>query len=621
MSVLASLVRAYDRLDERGQVPPFGYSVEKIGFVISLNADGTVANVTDVRDASGKKKQPRMMQVPQPAKRTSGIAPNFLWDKTSYVFGITAGDGKRVAEEHAAFVKNHLDALDGADDPGLHAMFLFLKNWTPDRFAELEWPEEMRDQNVVFALESERLQKRSLHDRPAAKALWAKMGGGAGTVEAICLVTGTGGPIARLHPAVKGVWGAQTAGASIVSFNLDAFTSYGHEQGDNAPVSEVAAFKYTTALNHFLAGRKNRVQIGDASTVFWADASNVEAAEEAESIFGAFMAPDEEAEAGEVGDRLKLIRKGVPLREIEPALATGVRFNVLGLSPNAARLSVRYWFEDDFGVLTENYQRYVADMRLEPQPAKRMAVTVRSLVLRTAPARIDSTSQVKFDADQISPLLAGEIFRSILTGARFPESLLPTLLMRIRADHLLDSIRISLIKAVLVRTMRIEDRLPMNETGVPKEDYLVRSDPDDPNPARRLGRLFALVERAQLAALGDKVNVTVKDKFLGSVAATPRQVFAKLVLNAEQHHLKKLRNGHSDAGWIKDSNHARGVGAALNRDIGRLWATFDDGLPAQHSNEEQGLFLVGYYQERYGRKAEEDGGVPDETAQTNDIEE
>jgi len=183
----------------------------------------------------------------------------------------------------------------------------------------------------------------------------------------------------------------------------------------------------------------------------------------------------------------------------------------------------------------------------------------------------------------------------------------------VRSDHLLDSLRISMVKAVIVRDMRKEGRLP-------KEDYLVRSDPDDPNPARRLGRLFALIERAQLAALGDKVNTTVKDKYLGSCAATPAQVISKLILAAEEHHLKRLRNGHSDADWIKDAEHARRVGASINRDLGRLAASFNDSFAKQHSDEEQGLFLVGYYQERYGSRKSDDGGDPADD-QTNEGEE
>ncbi|WP_173932958.1 type I-C CRISPR-associated protein Cas8c/Csd1 [Chelativorans sp. Marseille-P2723] len=604
MSILAALVQAYDRLDRLGMVPPFGFSSERIGFVISLNEDGSVASVTDLRSGEGKRKTSRMMEVPQPVKRTVAITPNFLWDKTSYVLGVTAGEGKRVADEHAAFKQRHLETLETTADTGLKALRLFLESWTPDKFTEPLWPDDMKDQNVVFALESERRQNCYLHDRPAAKELWAQIASSNEGRPQVCLVSGVRGPVARLHPAIKGVWGAQSSGASIVSFNLDAFTSYGHSQGDNSPVSEFAAFKYTAALNALLASSNHRLQIGDTSTVFWAVAPDDDTAKEAESlVLAMFSEVDEESEAQKVGTILKRMRRGVPLREIAPRLATSVRFYVLGLAPNAARLSIRFWFEDDFGRLAENMQDYYQDILLEPSPSNTSLPSIRRCELRTAPASRDSKSgKLQFDPDRISPLLAGELLRAILTGSKFPSSLLSLLLMRVRSDGVLDHMRAALIKAVITRILRFDKRLPLSADGSPMEEYLMRFDPDDPSPARRLGRLFALIERAQSAALGGELNVTVADKFLGAASATPGRVLHHLIRNARNHHIKRLRNGHSAADWVKDTEHARRLASSLERDIGLLTASFADGFPQQLSAEEQGLFLIGYYQERYGSK-------------------
>jgi CRISPR-associated protein Csd1 len=150
MSALESLACVYDHLAERGEAPPFGYSAEKIGFLISLNEDGTTAGPPiDLREGEGKKKTPPLIRVPLSTKRTSGVAPNFLWDKTSYLLGVTAGEGTRTAEEHAAFVSKHKELLQDSADDGLRALFRFLESWSPDNFASLDWPEEMKDQNVV----------------------------------------------------------------------------------------------------------------------------------------------------------------------------------------------------------------------------------------------------------------------------------------------------------------------------------------------------------------------------------------------------------------------------------------------------------------------------------------
>lgn len=634
MSLLASLVRAYERLPDKA---PYGYSTEKIGYCVVLTTDGAVAEVIDLRDTD-KKRSPRLLMVPQAVKRTVGIAPNFLWDKSSYVLGVTSdkdlapreGDTPeqaeirakecakrlgRVAEERATFAARHLGWLEASEDPGLLALARFLETWTPEAFGPPLWSDEERDQNIVFRLAEER---GFLHDRPAAQALWAQVGAEAASDAQICLVTGHAAPVARLHPSVKGVWGAQSSGASLISFNLDAFTSYGHEQGDNAPVSEGAAFAYTTALNRFLdKDSGHRIQISDTSTVFWADATDVALAEEAEA-WGAFMLGDrsvsgatETIAEARIKANLQCLRDGRPLREVAPDLDAGVRFHVLGLAPNAARLSVRFYWEDSFGVLARHYADWMRDTTIDAASTQ-PEFSIRAAVLRTAPAQIKN-GKPSFDGDHVSPLLSGELLRAVLTGGRFPRSLLALLLMRIRSDHLLDRVRISLIKAVIVRDMRHENRLPRRPDGSIMEDYLMRPDAQDPNPARRLGRLFALIERAQLAALGDDINATVKDKFLGAAAATPARVFPDLLRNAENHHLKRLRNGHSDATWIKDAEHARRVASGLGREIGLLWASFPDGPDQQHSSEEQGLFLVGYYQEKYAKRGEAGPDAPEAT--------
>lgn len=616
MSLLAALVRAYDRLPD---APPFGYSSEKIGFCVVLNPDGSVAEVVDLR-GDDKKRSPRMLMVPQARKRTVGIDPNVLWDKTAYVLGVTAGEGKRTAQEHTEFRRKHQEWLADTEDAGLSALRRFLESWRPEQFAAPLWPDDMRDQNIVFRLSDE---FGFLHDRPAARELWRRIGAEGASDPQICLVTGDTAPVARLHPSIKGVWGAQSSGASLISFNLDAFSSYGHEQGDNAPVSEAAAFAYTTALNRFLADKAHRLQIGDASTVFWADAENMAVAAEAEewaslmlgsrSVSGA----DERIAEVMIADKLLAMRDGRPLVQIAPQLAEGVRFHVLGLAPNAARLSVRFYWEDTFGALAGHYARYLRDVAIKPAP-DRPIFSIRAAALRTAPAEVKN-GKIRYGGDRVSPLLTGELTRAILTGNRFPRALLGLLLLRVRSDHALDRIRLSLIKGLIVRDMRLDGRLPKRADGSDNEEYLMEPDPDDPNQARRAGRLFALIEKAQMAALGNEINATVADKFLAAAAATPGRVFPMLVQNAKLHHIKRLRNGHSDARWINNAEQARRVGAALERRIGELVISVPEGFPNQYSSEEQGFFMIGYYQERYARRAGEPDDEPD--ADQTDTEE
>ena len=564
MSILAALTKAYERLPDK---PAYGFSSQKIGFLISLNKDGAPAGKPrDLRVVAGNKPTPPLMLVPQPIKRTAGIAPNFLWDKTSYVLGVTAGDGKRLAKEHAAFVKYHLDALSGTKDAGLKALAQFLEWWTPEKFIERDWPEEMKDQNVVFALENDRLSHTNIHDRLAARAVWTQLSAQSEKSNAICLISGESGPIARLHPAIKGVWGAQSSGAALVSFNLASFTSYGHEQGDNAPVSEQSAFAYTTALNRFLeAGSKNRIQIGDASTVFWADASKAETAHKAEGIFAAaFTDIDGANQAKQIRVILEQMRLGQPLKNCAPDLAKGVRFYVLGLAPNAARLSIRFWLEEEFGQLAKNYQRFAEEMRIEPPPKNPYPALWRYL----------SETAVLGKSKNIPPNLAGEWMRSILVGNPYPLTLLSTVLMRLRADKRVNAERVSILKALLIRNF--------------KREVPVALDPNNDNKGYVLGRLFAAYEHVQTAALGQKVNATIKDKFYGAAAAQPRKIFWLLEKGSANHLSKVGKQAQSHRVFLEKQ-----IGAIMEK-----MTPEGDPFPASLSSEEQALFGLGYYHQR-----------------------
>ncbi|WP_038210600.1 type I-C CRISPR-associated protein Cas8c/Csd1 [Xenophilus azovorans] len=583
--ILQALNGYYQRLLTRGEegLAPFGYSPEKIGYEILLAPDGRVVDVNDIRDTSGRKPLPRLMNVPQPEKRTVGIKSNFLWDKTSYVLGVST-TSKRADKEHEAFKTLHRESLAGTDDPGLKALLAFLAAWTPERFSEPQshFTEEMRDANMVFRLDGE---KTYLHERPAAQAIRARLlageDGEAAVLAAPCLVTGERLPMARLHPPIKGVNGAQSSGASIVSFNLESFASYGKSQGENAPISEQAAFAYTTVLNHLLRRsehNRQRIQIGDASVVFWAEAEADDEAEAAEEFLANTWnwddRPTDAQENNAMGLALAKLVQGKPLHEIDPRLSASTRIYVLGLAPNASRISIRFWYVDTLGALARNVAWHAHDMHLEPAPWSGMPALWR-LVLATAPSR-DGRAK----AEDVPPQLAGDLMRAVLSGTRYPGSLLANVLMRMRTDGDLSGVRVAICKAFLARQRRFNCNS--------NEEVPVSLDKESTSPGYRLGRLFAVLESVQRAALGGQVNATIRDRYYGAASATPASVFPVLLRNT-QNHLGKLR---------KDKP---GFAFNLEKDIAEIVDGLPEHFPRSLRIEAQGQFAIGYYHQSQSR--------------------
>ncbi|KAF1049015.1 type I-C CRISPR-associated protein Cas8c/Csd1 [Xylophilus sp.] len=606
MSILQALDRYYQRLLARGEegLSPFGYSPEKISYAVLLSPDGRVVDVNDIRDTSGKKPLPRLMNVPQPEKRTVDIKPNFLWDKTSYVLGVSASS-KRADKEHQAFKTWHEASLAGTADPGLQALLAFLTAWTPERFA-MPFTPDMLDANLVFRLDGE---STYLHERPAAQAARDRLldgGDGESTAAAAtCLVTGERLPIARLHPAIKGVNGAQSSGASIVSFNLESFTSYGKSQGENAPVSEQAAFAYTTVLNHLLRRsehNRQRLQMGDASVVFWAEAASEDEAQAAEELLAAAWTwddtPTDAQEAGALRAALVKLAQGQPLRDIDPRLHESTRIYVLGLAPNASRISVRFWHVDTLGDLARHVARHAQDLRIAPAPWKTMPPLWR-LALVTAPSR-DGRAK----SEDVPPQLAGELMRAVLSGSRYPGSLLVNTLMRMRADGDISPVRVALCKAVLARRQRLS-RSTVHDT---EEEVPVSLDRQSTSPGYRLGRLFAVLEAAQRSALGGQVNATIRDRYYGAASATPASVFPVLLRNT-QNHLGKLRK------------EKPGVAVNLEKDIREIVEGLSDSFPSSLRIEDQGRFAVGYYHQSQSRFPKDKPDAADASDDTDTTDE
>lgn len=591
MTILNALTKFYDRMRESDDAPRFGYSTESISFALVLDADGTPLRLADKRSHAGKKPAPVPMNVPA-GGRTSGIKPNLFWDKTAYVFGVVAveedgddgkkrlipGQGKRTTSEHAAFVEEHGSLLAKATDPGLVALRLFLASWHPEMFAELGFQTEALDRNIVFEFDDGG-GPGFIHDRPAAVQLVTPP---TDAEHGLCLVTGAEAPIERLHPKIKGVMGAQSSGASLVSFNNDAYESFGKAQGENAPVSQRAAFAYGTALNALLArDSKRHLRIGDSTVVFWAEADNSDTASAIEfCMSGAFNPPaDDDAELARLRAAIMDVATGRPATpELDPA----TRVYMLGLAPNAARLSVRFWHPGTFGDFARHVARFWQDLRIESAPWKGPPAAW-SLLYETA-IRVGG----KPKAETIPPLMGGQLMRAVLTGQPLPRTLLCAVVARVRADGVINGRRAAICKAVINSHLRPAHDQTTIGIATPEEEIPVSLDPDNTNPAYRLGRLFAVLERAQNAALPG-LNATIKDRYFAAASATPARVFPLLIKNAT-HHLALLKKGVNG-----------GLGHWLEKELGAIWLGLEADMPRSLRLEDQGRFIAGYYHQRWTR--------------------
>lgn len=603
MTILQALDRYYDRMAERGDVTPPGWSMEPVGVVVVLDGSGRIVRVFDRLDSKGKKGIPT--KVPKWFGRSGqGSTPFLFWDNTAYTLGVSTKDPGKTSRDHESFKKLHSDLLANQTDEGLVALRRFLEHWSPDQFTAPHFRETMTAFNVVFQLDGS--EQEFIHDRSAAKAVADQLRAHTkSTVTAFCLVRGARLPVVRLHPKIKGVSGTASPEVPLVSFNEPAFESYGKEQGYNAPTSEEAAGRYTSALTALLDRNSSRNRlargIGDATVVFWADTSETvdeAGARAAEDWFAAFAEPPDDAdEAKKVREGLEQVMAGRPVEALDPRLSPGTRFHVLGLAPNAARLSVRYWLTDDFGAFVERLAAHYRDLSLLPRPWGERQPSISWLLLKT------TAMQEKYE--NIPPQLAGEVTRAVLEGTRYPRTLLAAALMRLRAgDDPATGWHAAVIKAVLCRDARAR-RLDTHATEHPeraKEELPVSLQRENPDPAYQLGRLFAAYETAQRMALG-KVNATIRDRYFGAASATPASVFP-LLMRGVQNHLGKLRKG--------------GKGGWLEREIEEITDRLEPALPRSLPLEAQGRFVLGYYHQRKGQFVDHAAAAEIESADAED---
>jgi CRISPR-associated protein Csd1 len=597
--ILQALNRYYEILSkdpESGIAPP-GYCTAGVSFALNISPQGELLDVFSLlmQEPRGKKTVdvPRRMIVPEQVKR-SGItpAPNFLCDNNAFVLGISEKDAdhpKYGLKRFEAFRQFHKDLLATADCDAARAVIAFLDEYKPHKGREhpaiaghLETL--LKGGNLVFMLRG-----GFIHEDVVIRRVWDTYKAGKDAVMGQCLVTGEVAPIARLHASLKGITGANPTGASLVSFNERAYESYNRfkGQGLNSPISEKVTFAYTTALNYLLssANPNRKFIIGDTTVVYWAESERKEYANAFTGLFEPEYVEDQPAEQGgrkKAEGRMKegaeKVRRtqALDVSRLTEGLDGSTRFYVLGLAPNAARISVRFFLTDPFEKIVERIMRHYRDLEIvkefDNQPTY---ITVRHILAETVSKKARN--------QEAAPLMAGAVFRSILTGAPYPAALYYAIINRIRADmddsqkniHKINYVRAAVVKAFLKRKYHNQPQNPIQEV------FCMALNEQSTIPAYVLGRLFAVLEKAQQDAIGD-ANASIKDRYFTSACASPASVFPVL-LRLSQHHISKSDKYYND----------RRI-----QDILGLLDVEKNPIPSRLTLDEQGIFVLGYYHQR-----------------------
>jgi CRISPR-associated protein Csd1 len=561
--ILQALKEYYDRkaADPDSDIAPEGWERKEIPFIIVLDNDGNLIQIEDTREGDGKKKRAKVFLVPQGVKKTSGIAANLLWDTAGYVFGIdTKGNKARAIKQKQNFLGRLRNEL--YDVEVVNTVINFLEAVTEEQLSKTScWKEiEETNPNLTFRIITDAFLI-CRHPEVISKLSTLNKEDNNG-VMGVCLVTGENTRIKQLHTSIKGVYGAQSSGANIVSFNLDAFRFYGKERGFNSPVGVQAEFAYTTAINTLLGkNSKQRISIGDASTVFWSEKQT-----SFETDFSFFFKEPEKDNPDAGTQKVKALFESVNSGAYQEDDGD-TRFYILGLAPNAARIAVRFWQIGTIAEFAMRIRQYFEDFAIVKPPNEPEYYSIWRILVNIA-------TQDK--SENIPPNLTGDFMRAILEGTLYPATLLQAVLRRIHSDPegRVKPVRAALIKAYLNRYYRFYPNQKYKEVTM-------ELDVSQPSIGYQLGRLFATLEKIQEEA-NPGINATIRERFYGAACATPVTVFTNL-LRLKNHHLAKLEK--------------KGRVIHFERLLGEIMANLND-FPAHLDLHEQGRFAIGYYHQR-----------------------
>jgi len=567
--ILQALKKYYDReaSDAESDIAPEGFERKPIPFLIVIGRNGKFINLEDTRERIGNRFIAKTFLVPRSKPRAGSLSYEttfLLWDHARYV--LQHPDDNKAKNQHTTWLRSLKELpTELNNDEGVTAILKFYDSGGVDDVkSHKTWNEctKVLSCNMTFKLAGEILPIPCCHvvQEYVKQALKSSSDITDESIEdkviGRCLVTGEVGEIVRVHSDTR----ISKDSKKLVSFQKNSgFDSYGKEQGYNAPVGRSAEFAYTTALNTLLKSN-SRMLVGDAVIVCWSEKSS-----DLENQIADFFSepPKDDPDHGvkAVESLFKSVESGAFFTDENEKN----RFYVLGLSPNSARLAIRFWIVGTVAGMAVKIKQHFDDLRIVHGPRDKDIFSLFRLLVSTA-------AQSK--ADNITPNLAGDTIRSILEGLPYPKTLLSAAVRRNRAEQEVTYYRAALIKACINRSTRFKN---INI----KEELKMSLDENNTNIGYRLGRLFATLEKIQQEA-NPGINTTIRDRFYGAASGTPVAVFGNL-MRLKNHHLAKLESAGRRVFFEK----------RLGQIIDGVEAKI--AFPAHLNLEDQGRFAIGYY--------------------------
>ena len=562
----------YDYYNRSGNnIAPIGMAYIEFYYSIVINKDGQFVRLEPLGNETGLP-----LLTFRPEERTSAPLPHCMGDNGAYLLGLKEVKNKKLdyAKEFKAnkkqfeAFKQDINSLyqklpNNEYTIAIHNFYATFDTGTINTMRkDSHWEDFCKHlaKNITFSIDGKSGYAAS-NTEIIKEKIKNKINN---NKETICLITG------KKSQPVNTTYSSFIVGgksnAKLVSFQISSgYDSYGKKMGLNAPISEEAEFKYTTALLKLLSrDSHNKFRVGNRTFLFWASSKDEAAQQAEESLFDLLgFSEDQVDDPNAKIEQVRKVFKAISSGYLETNLDD--RFYILGLAPNSARIAVVYWSETSLKDFASKILKHFEDMEvIDGRKEKKPYMGIKDML---------SAVTLNGKQSEATPNLPEAVIKSIFQGLPYPYTLFSACIRRLRAESGdKDSARIGRIAILKAYLNRINDNNKKIE---------VMLDKDNTNQGYLCGRLFAVLDRIQEDA--NNIN-SIRERYMNAASSTPASVFAT-ILNLSSHHSENLSNEGKKVFYEK-----------IKQEI--IDKISSDGFPAHLDLQDQGRFFVGYYHQR-----------------------